>query len=197
MTLLLHGCCPIFFGIHYPWECALLVFSSFLKGVHPKRAISSEQWTHELLKHEKFHSIRLSSIENELLKCRFIPSLVFADPIQKETLLLAYAYEKKLFCIKYQIFVFEIYLQYYILLTLQKYTFDQYWKSIMYFSKLIFKAINNKYTKPNLDNHNIKLEAKRIRTNWKMLLTTGIIWHGIPTPQLSLFLQTIQGGKFD
>ena len=44
-------------------EYVLYLYFKFFKGVHLKRAISSEQWTHELLKHEKFHSGKLSSIE--------------------------------------------------------------------------------------------------------------------------------------
>lgn len=56
------GVAFIFFVINYPWECALLVFLVF-KGVHLKRAISSEeQWTRELLKHEKFHFHLLNRI---------------------------------------------------------------------------------------------------------------------------------------
>ena len=44
-------------------ENVLYFYSRVFKGVHLKRAISSEQWTHELLKPEKFHSWKLLTIE--------------------------------------------------------------------------------------------------------------------------------------
>ena len=72
----------IFFAINYPWQCALLVFRVF-KGVHLKRAISSEeQWTRELLKHEKFHSGKLSTIEWVVMSNHLY--IVFAVPFKKK-----------------------------------------------------------------------------------------------------------------
>ena len=74
----------IFFAINYPWECALLVFRVF-KGVHLKRAISSEeQWTRELLKHEKFHSGKLSTIEWVVMSNHLY--ILFAVPFKKKFL---------------------------------------------------------------------------------------------------------------
>ena len=62
-------------------EYVLYLYFKFFKGVHLKRAISSEQWTHELLKHEKFHSGKLSSIERIVMSNRIKG---ICGPIQKE-----------------------------------------------------------------------------------------------------------------
>ena len=65
-------------------EYVLYLYFKFFKGVHLKRAISSEQWTHELLKHEKFHSGKLSTIEWVVMSNHMY--MVFAVPFKKKFL---------------------------------------------------------------------------------------------------------------
>ena len=82
MTLLLQGCCLHLFCHQLSLRMCFTCIPSF-KGVHLKRAISSEeQWTRELLKHEKFHSGKLSTIEWVVMSNHLY--IVFAVPFKKK-----------------------------------------------------------------------------------------------------------------
>ena len=89
-------------------EYVLYLYFKFFKGVHLKRAISSEQWTHELLKHEKFHSGKLSSIERIVMSNRIKG---ICGPIQKEKKSLIRLIQKGFFAQKEQYTYVQSYLQ--------------------------------------------------------------------------------------
>ena len=89
-------------------EYVLYLYFKFFKGVHLKRAISSEQWTHELLKHEKFHSGKLSSIERIVMSNRIKG---ICGPIQNEKKSLIRLIQKGFFAQKEQYTYVQSYLQ--------------------------------------------------------------------------------------
>ena len=86
-------------------EYVLYLYFKFFKGVHLKRAISSEQWTHELLKHEKFHSGKLSSIERIVMSNRIKG---ICGPIQKEKKISDTPNTKRILCTKRKVHLCSI-----------------------------------------------------------------------------------------
>ena len=113
MTLLIARVLPSSFLPSIIPENVLYLYSWVFKGVHLKRAISSEeQWTRELLKHEKFHSGKLSTIEWVVMSNHMY--MVFAVPFKKKFLnrLLkndSLQKDKYSFCKNIYTFVFNIF----------------------------------------------------------------------------------------